>query len=352
MDKKSKEERKYRVLSRIVHSYVYTVTPVSSKTVSQDMGEEISSATVRNIMAELEEEEYIEQPHTSAGRIPTSQGYRRYVETIRDHIQFKRSEAQRLTAEYDKHIRSLKEVIEKTSFLISKQLQNAGVVMWPSIDNLYLKHIELIKLKSETVLAILVTMTNAVKNYIVKLEEDLKKTELEKIVNYINTDYEHFSLSDILKKLRAKVYDISGTENKDELRNTKRSALEIIDAIFEENIENEICCNGLNYFINEPEFRNMNITKRLMQMFSEQKDIKHIMRGELPYNGIKVYIGEENGCEALKECSVITCGYNMHGRTVGRLGVIGPMRMDYNHALGTIRHLSDLISDKLEGINS
>ena len=93
MDKKSKEERKYRVLSRIVHSYVYTVTPVSSKTVSQDMGEEISSATVRNIMAELEEEEYIEQPHTSAGRIPTSQGYRRYVETIRDHIQFKRSEA-------------------------------------------------------------------------------------------------------------------------------------------------------------------------------------------------------------------------------------------------------------------
>ena len=224
--------------------------------------------------------------------------------------------------------------------------------MWPSIDNLYLKHIELIKLKSETVLAILVTMTNAVKNYIVKLEEDLKKTELEKIVNYINTDYEHFSLSDILKKLRAKVYDISGTENKDELRNTKRSALEIIDAIFEENIENEICCNGLNYFINEPEFRNMNITKRLMQMFSEQKDIKHIMRGELPYNGIKVYIGEENGCEALKECSVITCGYNMHGRTVGRLGVIGPMRMDYNHALGTIRHLSDLISDKLEGINS
>ncbi|MDP8258628.1 MAG: heat-inducible transcriptional repressor HrcA [Candidatus Aadella gelida] len=351
MDRTKKEERKLDVLGHIVYSYVHTAVPVSSKTVSRDMESSISSATVRNIMSELEEEGYIEQPHTSAGRIPTSIGYRSYAEVAKVRIKLERAEAERLISEYDKHIRTMKEVIEKTSFLISRQLQNAGIVMWPSIDNLYLKHIELIKIKAETVLAILVTMTNAVKNYIINLEEDIEKADLEKITNYINDSYEPDNLSNIAEKLRERTSGSPETANDGRVKDFKRTAVSIIDAIFSENIENEICCDGLNHFIEESKFRDLDATQKFLQVFSERKDITRIMTGELPYSGIKIYIGEDNMPEALKDCSVITSGYNLNGRTVGRLGVIGPMRMDYDRALGTIRSLSDIISKKLEEIN-
>ncbi|MBU1084340.1 MAG: heat-inducible transcriptional repressor HrcA [Candidatus Omnitrophota bacterium] len=347
MDKKSREERKYSVLRHIVHSYIYAANPVSSKTVSQDMGNLISSATVRNIMAELEDEGYIEQPHTSAGRIPTTIGYRRYVENISARIQLKKEEAQRLASEYDRHINTLKEVIEKTSFLLSRQLNSAGIVMWPSIGHLYLKHIELIKIKAEIVLAVLVTMTNAVKNYMVNLEKDLGKPELSRISNYINRSYENFSLSEISEKIKAKADD-PGSEG---LGGIEGSTRIIIDAILKENSESEVCCDGVSNFMYYEGTRDMDAIKSLIHLFSERKDMTHIMRKEMPDGSLKIYIGDDSGCEALNKYSVITRGYSMHGRTAGRLGVIGPMRMDYARALETIEYLSDVMSGKLEEIN-
>ncbi len=345
-----KEDRKYRVLGHVVHAYVSTAMPVSSKIVAEKMDGNVSSATVRNIMAELEDEGYIEQPHTSAGRIPTHFGYRRYVDIIKDHICLEKKEARRLAAEYDKRIRTIREVIEKTSFLISHELHNAGIVMWPSIEDFYLKHMELIKVRAETVLAVLVTMTNAVQNYIVRLDNDLGKPELERITNYVNTNYECLAfsrISDELKRTLRKAREREGQEVVD----IARSALSVIDAITEKNIENEIYWQGLDYFMDEPEFRDINFTRRLLQMFSEGKDLIRLMKGELPYRGLKVYIGEENDCEMLRGCSVITSGYALHDRTVGRIGVIGPTRMDYDHALRTVGCLSDLISSKLTEIN-
>ena len=174
--KTKREERNARVLGYIVREYVSTAVPVSSKRIAQRMGGSVSSATVRNVMAELEEFGFIEQPHTSAGRIPTHLGYRCYVDIAKDRIRLKRKEAERLAAEYSKRVRTIKDVIEKTSFLISHELHNAGIVMWPSIEDFYLKHMELIKVKAETVLAVLFTMTNDVWNYIINLDRDLKKT--------------------------------------------------------------------------------------------------------------------------------------------------------------------------------
>ncbi|RKY42874.1 MAG: heat-inducible transcription repressor HrcA [Candidatus Makaraimicrobium thalassicum] len=345
-----KEERKSRVLEHVVHAYVSTAVPVSSKTVAARMGGNISSATVRNIMGELEEEGYVEQPHTSAGRIPTHSGYRYYVDITKDHIRLRKKEAERLAREYNWRIRTIKEVIERTSFLISRELHNAGIVMWPSIEDFYLKHMELVKVRTETVLVILVTMTNAVKNYIVRLERDIEKAQLEKITNYINTNHEHSAFSRIAAELRSTLEDTSDSDRQD-AAGIARSALAIIDSIIHEKMENEIYWEGLDYFMGEAEFQDVSITRRLLQMFSERDDLIRLMRKELPYRGIKVHIGEENSCKMLKECSVITSGYTLHGRTVGRIGVIGPTRMDYDHALRTVSCLSDLISLKLREID-
>ena len=346
--KRNKEQRKHFILAHIVHEYVSTALPVSSMAVARKMGGSISSATVRNVMAELEEEGYIEQPHTSAGRVPTQKGYRCYVDMVRDRIHSERKEAERLAAEYDRRISTIKEVIRKTSYLISRELHSAGIAIWPSIEYFYLKHFELVKVKAETVLAVLVTVTNDVKNYIIKLDRELEKTELEKISNYINSNYEMEPISSIYDDLKRAVQ----AQHEGGTFSAVRTALEVIDMIIEENIEDEIYWEGLNYFMDEPEFRDVNITRNMLKIFSDKRELISMMKGELPYQGLRIYIGRENKCRMLRECSVITCGYSLRDKTVGRIGVVGPTRMDYDHALRTVSCLSHLISEKLRRINS
>ncbi|MFC1480489.1 heat-inducible transcriptional repressor HrcA [Candidatus Omnitrophota bacterium] len=345
-----KEERKDNVLWHIVHEYVSTVTPVSSKTVAKRMGGKISSATIRNIMGELEHEGYIEQPHTSAGRIPTQFGYRHHVDIVKDQIQLEKKSAERLAAEYTLRISSIKDVIEKTSFLISRELHNAGIVLWPSIGDFWLKQMELVKVNAETVMAVLVTMTNDVKNYIIKLDRELEKSELKRTANYINDNYEQSAVSFIYEDL-GRILNATSGGAREEVLEAAGTALKIVDAIIDENIENEIYWEGLNYFMDEPEFQDLNATRQILRFFSDRKDLVSLMRRELPYQGMRIYIGEENSCEMLKDCSVITCGYTLRSKTVGRIGVIGPTRMDYDNALRTVSCLADLISTKLEEIN-
>jgi len=347
--KDKKETRKYEVLGHIVQMYVSSASPVSSKLVSRRMGDNVSSATIRNIMAELEEEGYIEQPHTSAGRVPTNLGYRNYVNKIKDHIRSEKREAERLSDDYARRIATLKDIIEKTSFLISRELHNASVVIWPSLEDSYLKHIELIKLKAETVVAVLVTAANAVENYIIKLDEDLKKTELDKISQYINVNYGETPFSLITGRLNDVLRDTQEEGHYD--KNIVRYALGVVDSILSEKNESDVCLEGLDYFMDEDVFGNMDTTRRVLHAISgEREGLGRFMRSELPYGGIRVYIGDESKNDVFKECSIVTSGYSLRGRTVGRIGVIGPTRMDYSHAIRTMGCLSDLISSKLEEI--
>ncbi|MBD3379525.1 MAG: heat-inducible transcription repressor HrcA [Candidatus Omnitrophica bacterium] len=351
MPNPDKEQRKLIVLSHIVNEYVSGASPVSSKTVGRLMGGNISSATVRNIMAALEDEGYIAQPHTSAGRVPTQEGYRRFVDMARDRIRLQKREAQRLRKEYDRRISTIKEVLEKTSRIISRELNNAGLVMWPSIEDLYLKKIELVRINAENVLAVLVTMTNAVKNHMIRLEEGLEKNDLSEIANFINENFEARSFYDISEALKNIAAGSGREKGPDALRLSSR-ALEVIDSVIASNIENELYWEGLERFIEEPEFRELRATRRIFEAFREKRDLVRLMKGELPDMDVQIHIGRENKSASLWGCSVVTSGYSLFGRTVGRIGVVGPTRMDYCRALRTLRCLSGLISLKLEEINS
>jgi len=346
-----KEARKFHVLGHIVHSYVSTCVPVSSKMVAGIMDADISSATVRNVMAELEEEGYIEQPYTSAGRVPTDLGYREYVNRIKAHIQLERLESERLAEEYARKIDTIKEVLVKTSFILSRELQSAGVVLWPGIENFYLKHIELVKIKPNTILAILVMMSNDVKNYVVELSRDIQKIELIRIANFINENYSQSSLSCVLDGLKNAVRDIRSDEYRHDISRFAKDALFVLDSVVDESDEDELCWEGLNYFMEDIGSEGVLLTKNLYQMFSERGNLARFMREELPFGGIKVYIGAENKNKMLDNCSVITSGYSFGGKTVGRIGAIGHTRMNYSNAIRVVSCLSDLISSKLEEIN-
>lgn len=344
-----REERNVVVLGHIIREYVANALPVSSKVVAQAMGGGVSSATIRNIMAELEDKGYIAQPHTSAGRIPTDAGYRRYVEILRGQIQLQRNEAERLAREYDQRISTVKDVIERATFLISHELHNAGLAMWPNVQSFYLKRLELVKVRAQTVMAVLVTVTNAVTNYIVKLDRDLDESELQRVSNYVNSKYEHSVVSDISDDLKRIIS--GGVEENRDFIGTAETALRVVDTIIEENIEDEIYIDGLNYFTEEPEFRDLDLARRMIHMLSERRDLVRLLRSELPDRGLRIYIGGEGKKDMLRSCSLITCGYSWQGRTVGRIGVIGPTRMDYYNALRTVSCLADIISGKLEEIS-
>jgi len=342
-----KFERKYNTLLHVVDLYISTELPISSKMVENKIKRSISSATIRNIMAELEEEGYISQLHTSSGRVPTNKGYRYYVNKIKDNIQLRQIEARKLEREYNKCISSIEEIIKKTSFLISRELHSAGLVMWPSTKDLYLKRMECVKLKAETILVVLVTMTNAVKKYIFELDKEIEKLELIKISNFINSNYTESSLLNIYRDIE-KIFE---KETEKEQKNIINNSFKIIAAILKENIIDDVYLEGFDYFIDKVDSKNISIIKHLLHIFSQKQDLCTFLRSELPYEGLNIYIGEENVCNILKECSLITCGYTLHGKTVGRIGVIGSTRMNYSKALLTMKYLSDIISDKLREIN-
>jgi heat-inducible transcriptional repressor len=301
-------------------------------------------------MSELEEEGMIFQPHTSAGRIPTHLGYRTFVDTVKKDIVLRRKEAQRLKLEYSKRIRTIQEIIQCTSLLLSRELHGAGIVMWPNIEDFYLKHMELIKINAETVMAVLITMTNAVKNYIVRLDTNLARGDLEIISNYINEKYEAEALSHIYAELNRVLDGITSYHRIPGLGLAK-AALDVLDTIIKENIDNEIYLSGLNYFMDEPEFKDPEVSRRLFGIFSDRRDFLTLFRQEMPGNGMRVYIGKENRNRMLRDCTMITSGYSLRGRTLGRFGVIGPTRMDYEKAMGIMDFMSEFISCKLEEIN-
>jgi len=350
VDTLKRDHRKDIVLAHIVEAYVSSASPVSSKIVAERMGGNVSSATIRNVMSELEYQGLIEQPHTSAGRVPTNAGYRHYVAMKTEKVSYRKREAERLAQEYSLRIETIKEVIEKTTFLISRELHNAGIMMWPGVDNLYLKHLELVKVRSEMVLAVLVTMTNTVKNHLIRLDGEISSEGLGKVSRYINENHSKRPVSEISDSIRETMLSEPGVRGEE--RGIALTALKVLDGIVKENSDNEIYWGGIDNFMDEPEFSDIGVIRRVFHVFSDRKkELADILTRDLSGGDIKVYIGDECGVEMLKDCSIVTCGYFVRGKAAGRMGVVGPTRMDYDRALRTVSCLSSLISAKLEEID-
>jgi len=298
-------------------------------------------------MAELEEKGLIEQPHTSAGRIPTDRGYRKYVDHIKERLRTEKRTVEHLAKQYSECIQTIQELISETSMIINKELRHASLIMLPTIGNLYLKKLELIKIRAQNIMGVLVTVPNVVRNYIITLDRDVDNGELEKVANYINDKCEKREMAGIPSYLESLIAD----EEAGEMIKTAATALEVMRNIVRQNAENEIFFDGVNFFGQEPEFGHPEIVRRLLRIVADKKEIARLMREELPYRGVKIYIGRENHADELMDFSLITSGYDLGGNTVGRIGVIGPTRMDYDNALTVIDCLSGLISSKLEEMN-
>lgn len=326
-------ERQKMILSAIVDDYIRSAEPVGSRSISKRGSVAYSPATIRNEMSDLEELGYLEQPHTSAGRIPSHKGYRYYVDHLLDTGNLNQEEVTLLKNALTDRLLEIEQVIQQVAVILSNLTNYTSIVLGPEVFKTSLRHLQLLPLSDNRAVAIIVTNTGHVENKVVEIPEGLPVSEIEKTVAILNAKLNGVPLV----QLKAKLY----TEISAELRKHVTRYEELITSIesaLESNDEGRLYMGGTTNMLTQPEFRNVDKVKTILDVL-EQTDMWVKLFTNVQ-EGIQVRIGTENNVEAISDCSLITATYSLHGRTIGTIGVLGPTRMEYGKVIGLLEHFS------------
>ncbi|MCX5716378.1 MAG: heat-inducible transcriptional repressor HrcA [Candidatus Omnitrophica bacterium] len=342
MSLKDFKERQNKILEIIISSYVNTASPIGSRTVSKKMG--LSSATVRNVMADLEEFGYITHPHTSAGRVPTDKGYRRYVESFTRLRSIPKDEARHIEEEYKIRRKSINDLIKKTAEILSAITHQTGVVLFPKGEDSTFKHIELISVGKKKILVVLVTSAGVVENFIADTKEDLAG-DAAVITNLLNSECYGLSLTGIKNMLLKRI-----KQERDSFQLVIEKTSDIIESILNLHRESELYLEGTSYLLAQPEFEGKEIARLIREVFEDKSVLSKLIEQDLGESGIRIHIGKENKFPYMRDCTILTSGYRIKDELVGRLGIIGPTRMEYDHLIPVVNYVSDVVSKILSGL--
>lgn len=339
------DERKTKILQAIIRNYLETGEPVGSRTISKYTDLNLSSATIRNEMADLEEMGYIIQPHTSAGRIPSDQGYRFYVDSIMKENDKKVGEMQEIQDMLLERQDKMEAMLKQVAKVVATNTQYAAMVSSPRAGRNKVKFVQLSRVDEGQILAVIVVEGNVIKNKILSVTEELNDETLLKLNILFNTNLNGLSIEEIslgmiaaMKKQAADHSDI---------------VEEVIDAVAEAiraEEDLEIYTSGTTNIFKYPELSDNNKASELINTFEE----KHML-GNLVHNlneeetGIQVYIGDETPVQSMKDCSVVTATYELGDGMKGTIGIIGPKRMDYDKVVGTLRTLQSQLDSLYKG---
>lgn len=328
------DERKTKILEAIISNYLETGEPVGSRTISKYTDLNLSSATIRNEMSDLEEMGYILQPHTSAGRIPSDKGYRFYVDRIMADKEKTVSEMKDLMIERaDRMELVLKQVVK----VLASNTNYAAMVSAPSYHRSKVKFIQLSQVDAEQILAVVVVEGNIVKNKIIEVREALDNETILKLNMLLNTNLNGLSLEEINLGMISKLKEQAGIHSD--------IVSEVLDAVAEAiKVEDdlEIYTSGATNIFKYPELSDSERASELINTFEEKKPLTELVQGALAgetNTGIQVYIGNETPVQAMKDCSVITATYELEEGMQGTIGIIGPKRMDYEKSLNAMKTL-------------
>lgn len=337
------DSRAQHLLRVLVARYIREGSPVGSRTLSKDSGLDLSPATIRNVMADLEELGFVASPHTSAGRIPTIKGYRFFVDTL---VRLTPPTGQDL-ALFQQGLREVagdpQALALSASNLLSAVTRLAGVVTVPRRAQMNLRQIEFLPLSGRRVLAILVVNNTEVQNRILDLEKEFSETELVQAANYLTDQFRGRDLYQVRHKLL------------DELRETRESMNELmLDAINlaqelfpTEEPDAQFVVAGETNLMGLEELADMEKLKELFEAFSQRRDILHLLDQSLNAQGVQIFIGQESGYKVLDACSVVAAPYQTADDTMGVLGVIGPTRMAYERVIPIVDVTAKLLGRAL-----
>lgn len=335
-------ERSLNLFKSLVEHFIQDGHPVGSRTLAKDANLDLSPATIRNIMADLEDLGLLSSPHTSAGRVPTIQGYRLFVDSLLrvNHLDEKQIEqiAAGLNPQHD-----VKNLLLKTSSTLSEITHLASVVMLPRSEGKSLQHVEFVSLSGNRILVILVVNDKEVQNRIINTARQYSASELQQATNYLNEKFAGKTLDsireDILKEL----------ENmKDNVNQLMQMAIEMAQQAFErgENQDDYVMAGHTN-LMDVAELSDVEKLKKLFNSFNQKRDILHLLEQSIQARGVQIFIGEESGYDVLDDCSIVTSPYEVDGEIMGVLGVIGPTRMEYQRVIPIVDITAKMLSSAL-----
>ncbi|MBO4399995.1 MAG: heat-inducible transcription repressor HrcA [Lachnospiraceae bacterium] len=332
------DDRKLKILTAIIQNYLETGEPVGSRTISKYTDLNLSSATIRNEMSDLEELGLIIQPHTSAGRIPSDRGYRLYVDMM---MKEKEDELNNLKVELNAKSERLDTILKEAAKVIADSTNYASMITVPKYRSKKIKFIQLTQVDFSSILCVVVLDGNLIKNMMVPCEAELPKEALLKLNLMMNTFLQGLDMQEInvsvMQKLRTEASEYSALIS------------DILDAIAKclEDQGVEAYTSGSTNIFKYPELNESGKASNLLYALEEKKELTDLMYKEGDNNrGIQVYIGEENPIEATKDCTLVTATYHIEDGVYGKIGILGPRRMDYEKVVGTLRNLMS----ELDGI--
>ncbi len=339
-------DRKRLILQAIIEDYINTAEPVGSRTISKKYLTGTSPATIRNEMADLEDLGYIEQPHTSAGRIPSDKGYRLYVDDIMKQKRINDVQQEIIKKEFHETLGEIDRLVKHASRLLSQLTHYTSIVLAPQLRRGGLKHIQLIRIEKAAVLAVIITDAGMVKNSVLRLVHDITPEALQRITNMLNDKLAGCNMEEI------ESFDL------EHMLNHALGYVEIIEQIFPELLQTlvysdtaEIYRDGLANLLNLPEYNDISKARTFLNTL-EEKSILFKALNETKED-INISIGSENQIEQFRDCSLITATYKINGRVVGSVGVIGPTRMEYSKVISVVdcmtQNLSEILTKILKG---
>ena len=329
-------DRKLKILHAIIKTYLETGEPVGSRTISKYTDLNLSSATIRNEMADLEELGYIMQPHTSAGRIPSDKGYRLYVDMLMEEKEQELSEMQEaMLQKADK----MEQLLKQAAKVLASNTNYATMVSTPRSSANKIKFIQLTMVDDEQLIAVIVLGGNVIKNRIIKVEEPLSNENLLKLNMLLNTTLNGMAIEEINLGLIARLKEQAGPHSE-----VIGKVLDAVADVIQLEEEMQIYTSGATNIFKYPELSDKQSAQEIISAFEEKQQLTALVTQTLAREdntGIQVYIGDETPVQTMKDCSVVTATYELGDGMKGTIGIIGPKRMDYEHVLKSMKRLQN-----------
>ena len=337
-------ERKLRILPAVIQDYISSAEPVGSRTLARKYDLGVSPATIRNEMADLEMLGYLEHIHTSSGRVPSSKGYRLYVDSLLPVQPMTDAEKAMIDKWYKAKVQQLDQVFQETAKIISKLTRNVSLVLAPQISKAAFRCMQFLPLDDHRVIAVLMTDAGFVENRIMEMPAGSSFEDFQRMAKVINGCLAGHTLGAIqngsLKQIEAEIGDNGLYE----------SAMTLIDKALNSQRKERLYLGGTTEMMEQPEFHNVDKVKELLIMLEKDQLMKDILKAHLG-DGLTVTIGQENEYSGIKDCSIITATYHLDGELLGSMAVLGPTRMEYGRTMSLLNYMNNNLTEVIKRLH-
>ncbi|OEH86139.1 heat-inducible transcriptional repressor HrcA [Desulfuribacillus stibiiarsenatis] len=341
-------DRQKLILKTIIDDYVRSAEPVGSRIIAKKDKINYSSATIRNEMSDLEELGYLEQPHTSAGRVPSQKGYRFYVDYLIEPTTMNHVEIENVRDILFKRKAEAEEVIRNTANILADLTNYTSIVLGPEVFKAKLRSIQLIPISQASCVAIVVTDTGHVENKVVAIPPDLPIYELEKLTKILNAKLQGVPLYKLSQSIYNEVL-VELRKNMEQFEHAMEFVEGIVTQTTHQKDNRDFFLRGTTHILNQPEFKDIDTVRKFFNLFEQNGVIVDLFSNQT--SSIEVKIGQENQVEDAKNCTIITANYVINGKPIGSIGVIGPTRLDYPKLITLIDYVAKDLSQALNQLN-